>query len=1182
MKISFRILLINFVIVVLIFASSTLVFYSLTKKLISLQHSKTLLNSANDFVFDFQSSIQEMDEEFLRLKTVSNFQKPVDLDDKKIDFLFKQNGDDEIIPDYYFVKSTIIFDSKFSSLANFISKNPNSIIKSFNLGGGQKIIYGKSISKEFLDNLSKRIRAEVAIVLNNIPLEVSNQTENEKYYVNIINASRELNNKTNFEITKEELEGADFYAVSYLSNDFYLANSNIKFLVFSKLPEAAELRSNINSLLIIIGLPGVALSLILVMLFTGKLRKQIGQLSETAEKIRSGDIKRRVNIKSKDELGKLSNAFNNMLDELERKENALNEYSEFITLINQNPTLVEVSDAALTKIIKSIEFSAGRLSLVVDRKVKTISSYGVQKELIKDEDNIDLYQRAIEKGETVEFRFDENLPKLSSGLLSLDIKYILIFPILYNRKVIAILELASISNPKDNVKEYLENIKEQLAVGLSNSSAFHQLENFVNELKKLNEEYQKQNEQISEQNQKLVELHKQLSEKAEELNIQKEKAIESSVLKSQFLANMSHELKTPLNSILGLSELILNDKSLSSANREKLVVILRNGNRLINLINDILSFSKIEAGKMQIEPEDFCFKDLIDEVESQIIPLTRNKALNFVIHNELNTSIVLNADRKKISQILLNLLSNSVKFSDKGIIVLKSKLLNEDKIQFEVIDSGIGISQENLQVIFEEFRQIDGSSTRKYNGTGLGLAICKKFAEILEGELVCESEVGKGSIFKLTIPIKLVAIKKLETNLNLFEEKYSGTILIIDDIKENRSFIGEYLSSKKYEIMFADSGEKAAEHCTNKRPYAIVLNLLNQKENSWAILNQLISNKLTEQIPIITYAILEEAKIGYGFNVFEYFQKPLLQEKILSSITKYENLSSRKIEKVVIVDDDSFETRELKNQMVGKNIKLNFLPSDFKSESSLAQLHPDYIVINLTSPSSDGFNLLYSIKESPLLRAIPVSVSVSDQLTKEDVIRLSYGVKKTVTSAKNYPLDVLKVIRDRLHLEEGLPDVDTSAIWIESQPDFSNSDRASLKPALDKKKNLILIVDDDADTLFTVGEIVKETGCDIAFAKNGLECLSALSAIKPGLILLDIMMPLMDGFETIKRIRSDLNYKSIPVFALTAKAMLGDKEIVMRNGFDDLILKPVNSVDLANKIGKLLFHRSGLMVHLDS
>jgi signal transduction histidine kinase/CheY-like chemotaxis protein len=1167
MKISFRILLINFIIIALILSSTTFLIYSLTKKLISIQHSKALLNSTSDFVFNYQAILQEIDDDFLKIKSILESESLINLNETSLDFLFKTAKDSDNIDKYCFLKEQDALELSGYSLESFIARNPNIIIKSYKLKNGQSVYYGKFLSVELLEILSRRTRAEIALVLSHVPFEVSNQSENEKYFVNIIKASRSLVNKNNFDISIEELDQADFYATYYYSSDLFLGNPKVRFIIFSKLPEASELRSNINSLLIIISFAGIALSLILVLLFTGKIRKQIVNLSETAEKIRGGDIKQRVEVQSNDELGELAFAFNKMVDEIERKESVVNEYSEFIALINQNPTLTEISDVALTKIITSIEFSAGRLSLVVDRKVKTISTYGLRKELIKDDENIDLYQRVIEKGEMVELQFDENSPKLNSGILSLDIKFILIYPIQYNRKVIAILELASISGPKEGFLEYLNNIKEQLAIGLSNAMAFSQLENLVNELKKLNEEYHKQNYQISEQNLKLLELHKELKEKAGELEIQKEKAIESSVLKSQFLANMSHELKTPLNSILGLSELIINDISINRDVKEKLTVVLRNGNKLMNLINDILDYSKTEAGKMQIESEEFYLKELLTDLEQQISPLANNKNLKFIIHSEANPNIYVIADKKKLSQILLNLLSNAVKFTEKGVIILRTKFFDDHKLQFEIVDSGIGISEENLKIIFEEFRQIDGTSTRKFNGTGLGLAISKRYAELLGGELVCESEINKGSVFRLIIPVHLPSTKKGTGESTTNDTMSKGIVWVIDDQLENQLFFSEYLSSKNYETVNVDNLEEFDKCTEDKLPKIIVLNWL-VKNNGILLLNQIVSNDKLRNIPIITYVILSETNTGFGFTIFDYFITPVSIERLYQSVINYEKLTGKKISKMTILDKESFEARQIKEKLIDYNINVTFLDIASKTIEDIFDSTTDMILVNFTELVSDRNNFINVFKNKSLNRNIPICSILNSSINEEDVISFNSNLKKIVNSTKNFPMDILKVIKDRLVLEEGYDVEDTSSIWVESNTDVIE-ENAKIRE-LENKKFTILIVDDDSDTLYTVGEMVKKTGCEIIYSRNGIECLSMLRTKKPDIILLDIMMPIMDGFETIKRIRSEQNFKDTPVFALTAKVMLSDKDIVIRNGFTDLVPKPVIASELINKIEKYI------------
>ncbi|HSP88846.1 MAG TPA: ATP-binding protein, partial [Ignavibacteriaceae bacterium] len=554
--------------------------------------------------------------------------------------------------------------------------------------------------------------------------------------------------------------------------------------------------------------------LILTFLFTDKIRKQLTQLSNAADITKGGNFKNRIKIKSKDEIGELANAFNNMLDDIERNHKSKHEYSEFITLINQNPTLKEISDAALRKIIKTCSFSVGALYLVEKEKLTVLSSYGLMNDNTNNKS--EYFKPVINNHETIEINSGSNLPVINTNLLSLEIKSLLILPILYNNKVIAVLELGGFDKPSSEAREYLSKIQEQLAIGLTNATALVQLENFVSELTRLNDEYLKQNEQITKQNEKLIALHKELKEKANELAVQKERAEESTHMKSQFLANMSHELRTPMNSILGLSELILESSSLKGKNKERLEVVLKSGNRLMNLINDILDLSKIEAGKMEIREEQVLLNELIEDVENAVTPLTLNKSIEFKLTREINTNIQVCTDKGRVTQVLINLLGNAVKFTEKGYVELIISTPNSETLKFDIVDSGIGMSQSDLQIIFEEFRQVDGTTTRKYGGTGLGLTICKKIADMLKGSISVQSEIGTGSIFSFSIPLKVLEIRAEKpevpkVNVDTLLKNRKHPILIIDDDPEIRYTIGQYLISRGYEVVYAEDGEQGLE-----------------------------------------------------------------------------------------------------------------------------------------------------------------------------------------------------------------------------------------------------------------------------------------------------------------------------------------------------------------------------------
>ncbi|MHB8579306.1 MAG: response regulator [Ignavibacteriaceae bacterium] len=1175
MKISYRLLIINFAIVAVILGSSALAFYSIVYNVLSSQQSKYLLNSANDFIYAYRTQLQDIDSDFLYL--VNNNFKNTYNNSPNVDFILESNADS---PDLTFIKilnDGVQIPANTFSLNDFLTKNPFTLVRKYKANDGKIYYYGKIISVDFLNNIAKKINAEVALVLNGNPAEVSNESLNQKYSYVLANASKSLAGKNNFDIYSNGSRSSDILATIYKPDLDFKFNKSFQFLIFNTLSEAADLRSNIRSFLIIIGLTGILLSLILTLLFTDKMRKQITQLSKATEVTKEGNFQNKIILHSKDELGKLGAAFNTMIEQLQKNEKVKNEYSEFITLINQNPTLKEISEAALQKIIKTCGFTIGGLYAVEDGKISLVSSYGLGKEITFDEKS-NFFNVIIKSHEPFEiFSSKENLPVVSAGAIKIEIKYLLLNPVIYNGKVIAILELGSVDKPGDEAKEYLSNIQEQLAIGLTNAFAFVQLENFVVELKKLNEDYQKQNIQVRKQNETLIELHQKLKEKADELEIQKGKAEEATELKSHFLASMSHELRTPMNSILGLTELILEDNTIKNKNRERIEVVLKSGRRLMGLINDILDLSKIEAGKMEVHNEDVFLEELIEEIENQIALLANQKGIAFRIAKNINTKVVINTDRGKVVQVLINLLGNAVKFTDTGFVELRISSLENKSLKFDVIDTGIGMSSEDQKIIFEEFRQIDGTTTRKYNGTGLGLAICKKIANLMTGTVSVESEPGNGSIFSFIIPLNIIKLRNdgdsPKVNVQTLIKNRKNPILVIDDDPEVRYTIGQYLISKGYEVVYAEDGKAGVEQAKKIQPFAITLDIMMPDKDGWTVLKELKQNPTTKDIPVILISIIGDKNLGYGLGAYEYFVKPITADALISAFNKLESLAKRKIEKIVVVDDDELEFEKFKAAFKNDKVRIDFIQDSQIAFSKILETQPDLVILDLMMPNVDGITLSYKLKSNRETKHIPIIISTAKDLTEEERNSLNNIVEQITVKSNGHPLDVLKVVRDRIRLQEteSLPLLSTNRsraeIALEEKIDFVDEDENHIN------RGNVLVVDDDPDTLFTISEIVRACDCKAFTAKNGIECLKALEMKLPDLILLDIMMPEMDGFQTISRIRQNKKWKHIPIFAVTAKAMLEDKEVIMRHGFDDFIPKPVNAGVMAFKIEKLFSHK---------
>lgn len=1172
MKISYRILFINFAVVVLIIGISAFTFYSIMYNVLSSQQSKYLNNSANNFTYFYREILQNTDDDFLFL--IKNGKEPsakIRLPDqymgKNIDFIFESNNQFNSLEPIYYNDNIDLPKSEFS-LESFLAKNPLSVIKLYKAANGLEYYYGRILNEKLLNEIAQKVGAEVSVIWKETPLEISNSSLNQKYIYGLSQAYKNLSLQSNLKIYTLSAESTDLLTTLYTPITDFTKYEQPKFLIFTPLNETTDLKNNLKDILIVIGISGVILSLILTFVFTDKIRKQITQLSKATEFTKEGKFKNKIDIKSNDEIGMLANAFNNMMEVLSKNQKARNEYSDFIALINKNPNLNEISEAALRKIIQTCNFTVGAIYSVDNENITLINSYGIDKNY-KLSDRSSFFDPAIKNKETVEFNFTDRMPVIKTGIFTLQIRNLVIIPVVYNNNVIAILELGAIDKPSDEARQYLVNIQEQLAIGLTNAKAFVQLEDLVNELKHLNDEYQKQNEQVTKQNETLVQLHNQLKEKAEELTIQKQKAESSTLLKSQFLASISHELRTPMNSILGLTELILEESSLTDRNNERLQVVLNSARRLLSLINDILDLSKIEAGKMELHPEEAALDSFLSEIETIIKPLVDKKSLQFNLIRHSNTNIIINIDRGKLAQVLMNLLGNAVKFTEKGSVELHVTLTDKKILKFDVIDSGIGISEEDQKIIFDEFRQIDGTSTRKYNGTGLGLSICKKIADLMGGELTVQSKVGKGSIFSFTVPTNIEEFhdenKISKINLNALQKNKKNPVLVIDDDPEVRYTIGQYLISKGYKVVYAEDGEKGIEEAIRVQPFAITLDIMLPKKDGWNTLKELKENPHTKDIPVILISIISDKNLGFGLGAFEYFVKPISSQQIFSAFTKLENLAQRKVKKIVIVDNDEKEIERFKKEFMNESIEITAIQDGEDAYEKIIERQPDLIVISLLMPSYDGITLSHKLKTNRETRNIPVILCTENEFSDKEKDELNNIVENITVAERNHPLDVLKIVRDRLKLQE-----DFSSAYIQNEENVGKEVvDDSVKEENPDYYGEVLIVDDEPEVLFTMRELIQACNCKTILAKNGIECLKILEDKTPDLILLDIMMPEMDGFQTIKKIKENQRLKNVPVFAVSAKAMSEDKKIILKHGFEDFIPKPVNSIIISYKLKKI-------------
>jgi signal transduction histidine kinase/DNA-binding response OmpR family regulator/HAMP domain-containing protein len=1069
MKINHRIILVNLLIVAIVLGSAAIAFYSIMYNTLTTQQSKIIISSSRNFSFTYHSFIDLIDEEFWTLLNKNPelfFDRPI-LSGNYNDFYLEANTTDSTKIIRASSKNFIQLPNQNFTIEEFIKLNPYAIIDVKNISSDRICYFGRIITNDILDDFSQRIGSDIALVWDNFTAEVSNSNLNSQHTFLLSKAYNYLKQKNALEVFIGNSETSDIIATSYKTEKSTKYGNDLGFVLFRSHSEATDLRDTLRNILILIGVVGIILALILSYILTHKLRARISDLNFATAQTSSGNFDTHIEVQSNDEIGNLGKAFNTMLDELKKNQRAKNEYSEFITLINKNASLTEIANAALKKILDTCGFLVGALYSVDSDEVSLICSYGLDRTNPKRERN-DFYKKIVEMKKPIEISSEDTLPIVQTGILDLKIKYLLLLPVIYNNKVIAILELASLNPPTADVKDYLEKIKEQLAIGLTNAKAVVQLENFVNELKLLNDEYQKQNIQIKKQNDTLLEMSTQLKNKADELEIQKEKAEESTRLKSQFLASMSHELRTPMNSILGLTELILDKAQLSLKNKERLEVVLKSGKRLMGLINDILDLSKIEAGKMDIREEDILLEEIIEDVSNTASPLAVEKGLEFNIKRICNTRFIINTDRVRVTQVLINLIGNAIKFTDKGKIELSISVSQENSLLFSVSDTGIGISEENKKIIFEEFRQIDGTTSKKYSGTGLGLAISKKILDLIGGKIWVASIEGEGSVFSFTIPIKYGQEKRnipaLPVNPEVLRKNAKNPVLVIDDDPEVRYTIGQYLISKGYEVIFAENGETGVKLAYERQPFAITLDLLLPNRDGWSILKELKENPATKDIPVILISIIGDKNVGYGLGAFEYFIKPISAEKLLSAFTKLETIAKKRIQKIVIVDDDELEFEKFKKEFKDENVNIEYIKDSEFAFNKIAEVQPDLIILDLMMPKIDGITLSHKLKSNSKTKHIPIIISTAKNLTAEEHRSLSEIVENITLKSNGHPLDVLKTVRDRIKLRED----DESASRNNEIESNANTFNIIDKEPVGDFFCEVLIVDDDADTLFTL------------------------------------------------------------------------------------------------------------------
>ncbi|WP_289057828.1 response regulator [uncultured Flavobacterium sp.] len=755
---------------------------------------------------------------------------------------------------------------------------------------------------------------------------------------------------------------------------------------------------------------------------------------------------------------------------------------------------------------------------------------------------------------------------------------------------------------RKRVLELLEETKsqaEELQIQHSELEAINaELEAQTEKLQASEEELRVQQEELEQTNEELSERSVLLEEKNTEIQKKSEALELTTRYKSEFLANMSHELRTPLNSILLLSRLLSenNNRTMNNEEIEFAKVIQSSGNSLLGLIDEILDLSKIEAGKMDLEFLDVSTKEITDTLYNLFYLVAKEKNINFEIIAK-DAPIVIKTDKMRLEQILKNLISNAIKFTEKGTVSLEIKVDTDDDkiICFIVKDTGIGIPLEKQPLIFEAFQQADGSTKRKYGGTGLGLSISRELAKLLRGEIILHSKVNEGSTFTLCLPVLGFAINKVSVNKtpeaeeievqseneeqkpryisdvvpaeieddrNSIVEGDKVILIVEDDINFAKSLLA-FTQKKGYKGVVAVRGDYALNFALIYKPIGILLDIELPIKSGWEVLEELKNNSHTKHISVHIMSSHKLKQESLLKGAVDFLDKPVAFDKIPEVFMRIEHIINKESQKVLIIEDNPKHAKALAYFLETYNIN-----SEIKSEvsaglSALGKEEVDCVILDMGIPDKQAYEILDGVKKSPGLENLPVIVFTGKSLSiKEELKIRKYADSIIVKTAHSYQrmLDEVSLF---LHLVEEKK---------EGTAKENHKKLNSLNNILFEKK--VLIVDDDVRNIYSLSKALEAFKMNVITAFDGKEAIKILDENPDtDVVLLDMMMPNMDGYETAEKIRSNPKFLNLAVIAVTAKAMTGDREKCIKAGASDYITKPVDVDQLLSLLRVWLYDK---------
>ncbi|HEV2459600.1 MAG TPA: response regulator, partial [Ktedonobacterales bacterium] len=841
-----------------------------------------------------------------------------------------------------------------------------------------------------------------------------------------------------------------------------------------------------------------------------------------------------------------------------------------------------------------------------------------------------LGQCALEKRSMLITDLPPQTVPIRSGLFQAIPRNVIVLPVQFEDQVKAVIELASLSAFTASHLAFLEQLTASIGIVLNSIEATMQTEGLLKqsqqlaaELQAQQKELQQTNEQLAQKAQQLAERNVEVERKNQEIE-QARRALEdkaaelalTSKYKSEFLANMSHELRTPLNSILILGQQLGENPegNLSPKQVEFARTIHGAGTDLLNLISDILDLSKIESGTVSVEAEEIAINSLLDMAARPFRHEAENRRLAFEVQVDphLGRSIV--TDSKRLQQVLKNLLSNAVKFTEQGGVRLgvsvagagwsaDHPILNRvaSVVAFEVADTGIGIPPEKQKIIFEPFQQADASTSRRFGGTGLGLAISRELANLLGGEIQLRSTPGVGSTFTLYLPQTYVgsatpgtvvpssgadqsaaedgaglawlsgalatvrlASRPVEPLVDDRETVQPGdtTLLIVEDDPYYAHVMADLARDNGFKVIVATRGLEALALAHQFHPSAVSLDVFLPDMLGWSVLSQLKQDPATRHIPVQMVTIDEDRQHGLARGAFAFVTKPTTADGLKSALARIKSYTQTPRKRLLVVEDNADERLSITALLGYDDIEIVTVATGAEALQTLREQPCDCVVLDLRLPDMSGFDVLECIRDDEALCDVPVVVFTGKQLSPEEDARLHTLARSVVVKGVESPDRLLD--ETALFLHRVVSDLPPEKQQMLERLHSSDDD------LVDKK---VLVVDDDVRNIFALSSVLERRGMTVLTADTGRDAIATIESTPDlAIVLMDIMMPEMDGYQTIREIRQNPAFRRLPIIALTAKAMKGDREKCLEAGASDYLAKPVNTEQLLSAL-RMWFHR---------